>query len=1461
MARALGILVVTLVLFMSLSSALNIYVKPTADTPCPTEPCLTLNRYAQEFDHFRSSNTTMILLPGEHYLDTDMEVANITKFVLLGESTSLSPIPSRPSVVCNGQATIVLYNITYLMIDAIELRFCGTDSLPAIQVHFVHQMAVIASVFWYSRSVSLLALGSCLTVTGSKFHNSSNTGLVLSGCTAVFQGRNFISNNTGGGIVASNSTIKFTGNTSFVSNSADHGGGILAVDTIIYSRSSITFSGNRAVHCAGVYLDASSMHFSGNTDIVSNAAEFGGGICAINRSSLVISGYTTFRDNFAIYDGGGLLLYYSTANCTGHNSFSNNAAKYGGGISADDRSVLNLSGSTFTNNSAVFGAGIHLEGSRLSCMSDVKFEHNLAEYQGGGLRVVNSAVDCKGRITFRNNMAQDGGGISAGLESDLILAGKVTFTNNSAFDGGGVQMRNSIMNFKDYITFENNVAQYQGGGIYLDNCTLVCNGDILFRNNTAYFGGGIGAAWGSDVTLRGSANFTGNSAMYGGGIDLEDSELSCSGDGMNCRSQESCGYTTYESIQFLNDSAEKTDHFHTILFTENKAGSGGGIRVLNGSVSITRGSYFIGNMAEFGGAITAGDTTNLTAAGTITMVSNSAKDTGGAILMYENSYMTFSGSLRLSGNYAQYGGGMFLTNSNLMLTGEIIFQHNKATYGGGIHGTNTCFSICGDASFIENIAVMNGGGMSLTSSSHYFLANNTNMSFTDNYAGQYGGAIFVADNPFVYCTSNNKKFDLWEKCVFQLQDWSGNINAIPDARCMLVNNTAGSAGEAVYGGIVDRCWGIPWKYESGLVFDYLFDITSNVGTHSVISSDPNQVCPCSDDGVPDCSKSSLSVRVYPGERFLVSVVAVGQRNGTVPALIQSSFSGSEAMLDNLQHAQSANNTCSFLYYTVFSRSSKETMTLIPDGPCLNLSKSLEINISLLPCPIGFALTNKTKGCLCEKRLKKLTENCNITSRKIDRNGEFWVGVDFDMGGIILHPHCPFDYCRSHPLSFTMNESDLQCNYNRTGLLCGSCKSGFSLVLGSSRCIRCSNTNLSLIVGIVIAGMVLVVFLLVCKLTVAVGTITGLVFYANIIAANHSVFFPSGHTNILTVFIAWLNLDLGMDTCFYDGLDVYTYTWLQFIFPLYVWILVGVIIFVSHYSSWGTRLFGSNPIAVLATLFLLAYTKLLRTIIAAFSFTFVEYPDYSKAAVWLYDGDISYLSGKHIPLFLAGTLALLLLFLPYTLLLFLGQWIQARSERRLFSWISDYRVKPFLDAYHAPFKNEHRYWPGLLLIIRCLLFLIFAVNSLGNPNVNLLAIAVCTTPLALLSRFTGRIYRSESWYLDALDVSFLLNIGIVASATLYVRATGGDQTILTYTSVSIAFLIFIGVLVYHTCMQIRDSNMWRNIRQQQRRQWTVIPTEPLDSDTEEVEKHSVTPSTTFIDLREMLLEDEHSSVRS
>ena len=278
----------------------------------------------------------------------------------------------------------------------------------------------------------------------------------------------------------------------------------------------------------------------------------------------------------------------------------------------------------------------------------------------------------------------------------------------------------------------------------------------------------------------------------------------------------------------------------------------------------------------------------------------------------------------------------------------------------------------------------------------------------------------------------------------------------------------------------------------------------------------------------------------------------------------------------------------------------------------------------------------------------------------------WIGNY--SGDVVAHTDCPLDYCRPKDSNVSLLWQDKQCAFNHSGVLCGACQPGLSLALGTSQCLQCSNIYLLLLIPFALAGVALVFLLLKCNLTVSVGTINGLIFYANIIRVNHSIFFPKGTVNILTkflsVFIAWINLDLGIETCFCKGINAYTKAWLQFVFPVYIWILVGAMIVSSRYSLRIAKLTGSNAVPVLATLFLLSYTKLLRSVITAVSPITLTDHNGRISLLWLQDGNVAFLQGVHIILFAMAMVTMFLYVVPSTLLTVLAPYLQAWSNLRV-----------------------------------------------------------------------------------------------------------------------------------------------------------------------------------------------------
>ena len=470
--------------------------------------------------------------------------------------------------------------------------------------------------------------------------------------------------------------------------------------------------------------------------------------------------------------------------------------------------------------------------------------------------------------------------------------------------------------------------------------------------------------------------------------------------------------------------------------------------------------------------------------------------------------------------------------------------------------------------------------------------------------------------------------------------------------------------------------------------------------------------------------------------------------------------------------------------------------------------------------------------------------CDMSNYTILRSGQQWVGVTYEHNhennnpGVIAHQHCPFDYCRTdESFSIHLENQDEQCAFNRQGILCGGCKKNLSRVLGTSSCKKCTNKYTPLIaVSWLISGLILVICLMLLNLTVSVGTINGLTFYANIIRAQHTTFFPPDD-KFLSKFIAWLNLDVGTEMCLYDGLDSYAITWLQYVYPLYIWLIAAVIIVLSHYSSRMSKLCGKNAVQVLATLFLISYARLLRLIIEVFSFTWITYPDGHTKAVWLVDGNYEYFRGKLIPLVLV-TILFVLLSLPYTFTLLTIQFLQKMSHHRILFWVR--RLKPFFDAYTGPYKSSHRYWTGLLLVARIALLITFSTNQSNNLSVNLLAII--TVSVVLLGWLSSANWVYNSPLNNFLEIIFLGNLGLTSAAVLFNVSNGKSSPAAIYLSTSIAFAILIFVILYHIYRRLVLTKLGSKLTVKVMRVLPIRSATNTDDSDDSVELSDIDPPT-------------------
>ena len=269
-------------------------------------------------------------------------------------------------------------------------------------------------------------------------------------------------------------------------------------------------------------------------------------------------------------------------------------------------------------------------------------------------------------------------------------------------------------------------------------------------------------------------------------------------------------------------------------------------------------------------------------------------------------------------------------------------------------------------------------------------------------------------------------------------------------------------------------------------------------------------------------------------------------------------------------------------------------------------------------------------------------------------------------------------------------------------------------------------------------------------------------------------------------------------CFYHGMTEYDKTWLQFAFPVYLISIVATLVTTSRYSSSVERLTRRRVIPVIATIFLLSYNKLLMaTTKVLFSYkTVYRLNDNSKHIIWMWDSSLPLISVKFAFLFLAGLIVLLFILVPLNFLL-----LFTKCSYRL-KFVSKY-LKPFLDTYQAPLKDNCHYFLGLEFIIRCVLF-IFGNRILDFYET--LAVLTLINVAFLIYLCTFKPFKST--INTMLYVSFACNTQCVVILLTFTNfAASNLYHIIFYLLVSIAILEFGGIILY--CIYINHIQK-RNI---------------------------------------------------
>ena len=390
---------------------------------------------------------------------------------------------------------------------------------------------------------------------------------------------------------------------------------------------------------------------------------------------------------------------------------------------------LCLNGKTITGKNGSDAIRIN-RGGRLAvtdCQSGGKITHNAGK-KGLGI-FVDSGGTCtlwNGNIT--GNTDDLGGGVcTAGGSWFTMIGGSIT--NNTGNDGGGLHSEGTTEVVGGLIT--DNTATYGGGGLDFRAGTFTLSGTVVISGNTAKYGGGVYINRYADEDA-----FT----MTGGSI-TDNTADECGG-----------GVYNYDGTFNLNGGS----------ITANRAKEGGGVFLLSsdGSFKMTGGSIAENTATVDGGGVYNNNAAFTMEGGSIadnTVVRDSSvadSSHGGGVYNNCNTFKMTGGSITGNAvdggaNDTSYGGGVYnRSEGTFEMSGTATVSGNTANYGGGVVNFGT-FKLSDTATIADNIGTLvriaDRGGGGVFNAATFTM---TGGEIKNNKTSGYGGGVCNVSTTF-----------------------------------------------------------------------------------------------------------------------------------------------------------------------------------------------------------------------------------------------------------------------------------------------------------------------------------------------------------------------------------------------------------------------------------------------------------------------------------------------------------------------------------------------------------------------------------------------------------------------------------------------------------------------------------------------------------------------------------------
>ena len=507
----------------------------------------------------------------------------------------------------------------------------------------------------------------------------------------------------------------------------------------------------------------------------------------------------------------------------------------------------------------------------------------------------------------------------------------------------------------------------------------------------------------------------------------------------------------------------------------------------------------------------------------------------------------------------------------------------------------------------------------------------------------------------------------------------------------------------------------------------------------------------------------------------------------------------------------------------------------------NYQVSTKVWVTLLNCPPGFVYSNETEECECivdHNHQNPAISDCELTSYQAYFDQFYWIGYESDDAVDLLISPCPYRYCYEDHISQeqllprdankTILDKFVCGDRSRTGLLCGECIEGYSVIMNSPTftCYKCKDPHLGilyLLLSYIIPVSILFYIIMAYNIRMTTGPIGAFLFFSQIFSSQYRFAFDYSVTadkaltssSIITAIYSITNLQFFQHNlfsyCLFPNAGTIDILAFNLILSCYPICLILIYFLLRRYCSCKMKCFQrfrfstksvTHGICAFLVLCFAKINALAFGILKSAEISYINVTSFRK--VVSLQGSITYLGDLWYDVYAVGSLFTIVtvISIPTMILLFhpimIGvahyfEWGETKCVLLINKILLIHNLKPVLDSFQGDYKDNLSFFAGLHSFFYRIVFFSIVV-AVSSPDIDyLLLLIIIFFVIILLIHVLAMPFKRHIDNVSYTLVYVLMVTIVIIEFYLYV--TGKSSSVLVWLEIILSLLPLVCVVLY------------------------------------------------------------------